>query len=118
MSLFEEPNSEQETEMIEKLANTIYKYDMDLVAILVLESIKPLTSVYGKMGRFIVAPFIPLIGEESMPYLATFEKKENLEKLIRLLEERGKADYEIAKKMKEEAKVNESKKGKRRLWPF
>jgi hypothetical protein len=63
-----------------------------------------------------VAPFIPFVGEKSIPYLATFENKENVEKLIRLIEERTEEDR---KRREEEKKVEATpKKGWRRFLPF
>lgn len=102
--LWDEPTAEEQELIIKRVAETIYKYDMDLVAILFLESIKPLTTVGGQLARFLIAPFIPFIGEKSIPYLATFEKRENLEKLIRLLEERSKQDEAEKKEIKERDK--------------
>jgi len=91
-SMFAEPKPEDQERIIEKAADTIFKYDMDLVAILVLESIKPLATIGSQLARYMVAPFLPFIGERSMPYLATFERKENVEKLIKLLEERSRKE--------------------------
>jgi len=90
--MWDDPSAKEKDEMIKKAADTIYKYDMDLVAILVLESMKPLASVWGQLSRFMVAPFIPFIGDRSMPYLATFQNKENVERLIRILEDKSQED--------------------------
>ena len=92
---------------------------MDLVAILVLESMKPLASVGGQFARYVVAPFIPFIGDKSLPYLATFQNKENVEKLLKEIEELSRKDEE-EKKRQREAKKKEgyTKKGWRRFLPF
>jgi len=92
--IWDEPTAKEQESIIKRMAEIIYKYDMDLVAILFLESIKPLTSIGSQIARFFIAPFIPFIGERIIPYLATFEKRENLEKLIHLLEEMSKKDIE------------------------
>jgi acyl-CoA reductase-like NAD-dependent aldehyde dehydrogenase len=118
--MWDEPTPEEKEDIIKRVAETIYKYDMDLVAILFLESIKPIASVGGQLARYMIAPFVPFIGERSMPYLATFQSKENLEKLIRELEERGKEE-EIERRQREERKAREGdtrKKGWRRYLPF
>jgi len=120
-SMWEEPKPEEQEAIIKRVAETIYKYDMDLVAILMLESIKPLATVGSQLARFVVAPFIPFVGEKSMPYLATFERKENVEKLIRVLEERGKKDEaeERGEKGRRKEQSNKAqKKGWRRLLPI
>jgi acyl-CoA reductase-like NAD-dependent aldehyde dehydrogenase len=119
--MWNEPTPEEEDEIIRRLAEAIYKYDMDLVAILFLESIKPLASVGGQLARYMVAPFVPFVGEKSIPYLATLQRKENVEKLIRQLEERSKQD-EVERRKKKEAGEKEGggspRKGWRRLLPF
>jgi len=61
---------------------------------------KPLASVGGQLSRFMVAPFIPFIGDKSMPYLATFQNKENVERLISLLEDMSREDAKRNKRKK------------------
>jgi len=112
--MWDEPTPEEKEDIIKRVADAIYKYDMDLVAILFLESIKPLASVGGQLARYMLAPFVPFVGERSMPYLATFQEKENLEKLIKVLEERGKKDEAEGREQSSKAQ----KKGWRRLLPF
>jgi hypothetical protein len=115
--MWEEPEPEKQEAIIKRMAEIIYKYDMDLGAIFLLEAIKPFASVGSQLVRFMVAPFIPFVGEKSIPYLATFERKENVEKLIRLIEERSRE--EDRKKREEEKKVEATpKKGWRRFLPF
>ncbi len=119
--MWDDPTPEEKEDIIKRVAETIYKYDMDLVAILFLESIKPIASVGGQLARYMIAPFVPFIGERSMPYLATFQSKENLEKLIRELEERGKEEDMERRRQREERKAREGdarKKGWRRYLPF
>lgn len=119
--MWEDPSDDEEDKIIKKAAETIYKYDMDLVAILILESMKPLASVGGQLARYMVAPFVPFIGDKSMPYLATFQNKENVERLIRELEEKGKKEEEEKKRLKQARKAEEGespKKGWRKFLPF
>jgi hypothetical protein len=106
--MFEEPTPEEEDEIIRSVAEHIYRNGMDLVAILFLESFKPLASVYGPMARFMVGPFLPVYSDEAMKYMAVFQNKENLEKLISLLEEKSREDTE---KQREKGK-------RRRLLPW
>ena len=119
--LWEDPSDEKETEIIKKTAETIYKYDMDLVAILILESIKPLASVGGQFARYVVTPFIPFIGDNSSPFFATFQDKNNVERLIQTLEEKGRKDEEEKKRLKQAMKAENKespKKGWRKYLPF
>lgn len=114
--MWEEPEPEKQEEIIKQMAEIIYKYDMDLGAIFLLEAVKPFASIGSQLTRFMVAPFIPFVGEKSIPYLATFENKENVEKLIRLIEEHSK---EEDRKRREEKKTEGTpKNGWRRFLPF
>jgi hypothetical protein len=103
-ALFDEPSPEEVDKMIEEVADKIFDYNMDLVAILMLETLKPLSSVYAPMGRFMVAPFLPVVGEASGRYLAAFQDKQNVEKLIRLLEDKGRENERKAAEARKEKK--------------
>ena len=46
------------------------------------------------MARFMVGPFLPVYGDEAMMYMAVFQNKQNLEKLISLVEEKSREDAE------------------------
>jgi hypothetical protein len=119
--LWEDPSDDEENEIIKSTAETIYKYDMDLVAILILESMKPLASIGGQFARYMVAPFVPFIGEKSFPIIATFQNKNNVERLILTLEERGKQEEEEKKRLKQARKAEERespKNGWRKYFPF
>lgn len=111
MSLWDDPQPEEKEKIIQKIANVIFDYEMDLVAILFLESIKPMASIGAHMGRYMVAPFIPFLGQKSIPYLATFEDRSNIEKLIKKLE-----DKNIKQKEEEEKRKKEKSRDKKSLW--
>jgi hypothetical protein len=115
--IFQEPTEIEEKEIIKRAAETIYKYEMDLIAILILESLKPLVSVGGQLTRYMVAPFVPLVGKKSIPWLATFQRKENVEKLIRELEKIGRLEEEKNQRQKAKNKKTD-KKNWRRYLPF
>ncbi len=113
--MWEEPDPEKQEAIIKRMAEFIYKYDMDLGAVLILEAIKPFSSIGSQLARFMVAPFIPFVGEESMPYFATFENKQNVERLIKMIEERMKEEDE---KRKSEKAAITPKRGWRRFIPL
>jgi len=108
-----ELTKEEEEKIIKKAAEIIHRYGMEVAAILMLESVKPLLYIGGQLGRFFAGPFLPLIsnelGRKGETILRVFEKKENVEKLIKLLEE-------MAKEKREER--SEEKRGLRRFLPF
>jgi ABC-type Zn2+ transport system substrate-binding protein/surface adhesin len=82
---------ETEAEYIEKVAQKIHEYEMETAAILLLESSKPLVWVGGEMGRFFITPFVPIISDKwgvtSEKFFLVFEKRENIEKLLKRVEQ-------------------------------
>ena len=127
-----EVTPEDEVEMIRKIAEKMHSYGMDVPVILFLETVKPLTYIGSQMGCVFVSPFLPVFGEEiglsSEKLLRIFEKRENVEKLIKAVEEltREEEEQKKAEKVKKldakRAKIETGeipkKKGWRRLLPF
>jgi len=121
---------EEEERVIRKVASVIHKYGMDAAAILFLESFKPLVYVGGELGKFFISPFLPALGEEisisGEKFFRIFEKRENIERLITILEEMSREEEFKTKEIREieetketEASEHEGKKrGWRRLIPF
>jgi len=125
-----EVSPEEEEEYINKVAEKIHQYGMDVAAILMLESVKPLTWIGSQMGRFFLSPFLPAFGDTiSMggeKLFQVFEKHGNVEKLITRLEQLAQEEKEKPKAKAvepegaEEAEPVETpqKKGWRRFLPF
>jgi len=121
-----EITSEDEDEMITKIAHKIHQYGMDMVAILMIESVKPLSYIGTQMGRVFVSPFLPAFGENigitGEKFLQIFEKHENVEKLIKAVEELTREEEEqkkVEKAEKLERKSVETETGeapKRKGW--
>ena len=109
-----EVTSEDEDEMIMKIANKIHEYELDVAAILFIESVKPLSYVGTQMGRFLVSPFLPAFGDNigiiGEKFLQIFEKRYNVEKLIKAVEELTQEEEE--RKKVEKAKKLEEKRAK------
>ncbi len=55
-----EVTPEEEDEMISKIAEKIHQSGLDVAAILMIETIKPLSFIGAQMGRFFLSPFLPL----------------------------------------------------------
>lgn len=111
-----------EEKMIRKAAEKIHEYGMDLAAVLFLQSYKPLTYVGGQMGRFMIFPFFYMLGgnitQSAEKFFMTFENRDNVERLIKLLEETSiEKDSEKTRK-REEVDNARQKKGWRRFLPF
>jgi hypothetical protein len=127
-----EVTPEDEDEMIRKIAEKIHQYGLDVAAVLMIETVKPLSFIGAQMGRFFVSPFLPALGENigmsGEKFLQIFEKRENVEKLIKAVEELTEEEEERkkaekAKKLEEKkARIAEGeepeKKGWRRFLPF
>jgi len=128
-----EVTPEDEDEMIMKIAQNIHKYGLDMAAILMIESVKPLSYVGLQMGRFFISPFLPAFGENigisGEKLFQIFEKHENAEKLIKAVEKltREKEEQkkiEKAKKLERKSvekgtgEVSKKESGLRRFFPF
>ena len=127
-----EVTSEDEDEMIRKIAQKIHQSGLDMAAIIMIRSVKPLSYVGLQMGRLFISPFLPAFGEnvgiDAEKFFQIFEKRENGEKLIKAVEEFAREEEE--KKKTEKAKNLEKKismsetgeasknKGWRRFLPF
>ena len=83
-----EVTPEDESEWVRKVAERIKRWQMETVALMVLYTIKPLSHIGGELGRFFVSPFVPLFGEDVEKFFAVFEKTQNIDRLIELLEQR------------------------------
>jgi len=120
----QKPTPEEEERFIRKAAEIIHKYGMDTVAIMFLDMSKPLVYIGGQLGRFFISPFLLMFSEKMSSlgekFFTIFEKRENVEKLIKLLEDMTKEESEKAKKEKG-SNVKEGcpkKRGWRRMLPL
>lgn len=123
---------EEEEKILRKIAETIHKYRMDVVAILTIETMKPMTYFGAQMGRFLLSPYLPALGENAgisgEKLFQILEKHDNSEKLIQMIEElveedeRQKREAKKAKELEKgadaEAGETPKKKGWRRFLPF
>ena len=98
MFSFDELTEEEETQIIEKVAGKIHQYKMEAPAIILLETSKPLSYIGTQLGKLYLAPLLPLLKEDlgvpAEKILTVFEKRENIEKLIRLIEQKPDEDDE------------------------
>jgi len=104
MGMYETPKDKQE-EWIEKAFDLITKYQINLPAVLLLESMKPLFWVGGQMSRMVMGPFMYAFWKDGFGLIDTFGNRKNIEKLIKKIEEqhqreREKKDIEKAEKIK------------------
>ena len=91
--------SEEETdEVILEAAKRIKRYGMEMPAIMALESFKPLMFIGGELSRLTLSPFFPIFGSNidlwGNKLINVFEEKKNVDKLIQLLEQMSRGEYD------------------------
>lgn len=114
---WDEVTPDEEDDLIRQMAEMILKYDMDTAAILMLQSFKPLASFGGQVGRFFLGPLLPFMGEREDALIQTFEKRENVEKLIKILEDKRKQEDE-ERRAKKALEGDTQRSGWKRFLPF
>ncbi len=101
-----EVTSEDEDEMIGKIAQKIHEYGLNVAAVLMIESLKPMSYIGAQMGRLFISPFLPAFGENigisGEKLIQIFEKPENGEKLIKAVEKLAREEEERKKAEKAE----------------
>jgi hypothetical protein len=117
----EDITQEEQDKVIEQVAEKIHEYKMETIAILSLESVKPLAYIGGEMSRVFISPFLPALGTElnvmGEKYITIFENRENIEKLIQLLEKKSKeTKSKIKEKNEQKAKRNSKKSEEKKGW--
>jgi len=98
--------------IILETAKRIKKYGMEMAAIMALESLKPLVYVGGELTRLTLSPFFPVLGSTmdiwGEKLIDVFEDRENIEKLIRLLEEMPDKEPKPDPETKEDVEADET----------
>jgi len=99
---------EEIEEVIQEAYKKISEYKMETISILTLESLKPFSYVGGELVRAALSPVMPALGEglglTSEKMLQVFEDRENIERLIQLLEENLKKEEVERRQKREEVK--------------
>lgn len=86
----EAPNDSQPTTpdaLIERLAQAVHARRMTVPAILFLEAHKPLTSLFHTAAVMSLPMMLPLFGAKARELPAFLQSRENVERLIRRIEE-------------------------------
>lgn len=93
MSIWES-SEEKKEEIIQKTYNYIERFGMEMPAVLLLESVKPLLWVGGASARIFLGPFMLAFWDNGFDYIHTFEEMKNVEKLIKMIEDKQKKERE------------------------
>ena len=100
----EELPEEEVDKVLHAAAEKIHTFGMDMIAILALETVKPISNMGGELSRMIFSPFLPALGPEynmmGDKLIYVFQRRENVEKLIKLLEANIKKEEEKAAEKK------------------
>lgn len=82
--MWKDISSKREEDIVEKIAETLAKYDMEVPGLLALWTIRPLSNVGANLFRLLFGVYLPT---SSNDYLAVFENRENVDKIIKRVEE-------------------------------
>ncbi len=108
-SFARELTAEEEARMMDRIASEVIKRRLETVAIMFLESIKPMSYVGSQLAMVFVGPFLAVFGDLGVNYIKFFDKRQNVEKLLQKIEEQMKIRDEEEKKAKEDGKLISSK---------
>lgn len=100
MSSKESDLSEKERELIDKVAKRVVNQGLEAPAIMLLQTFKPMSIISGNLALFYLAPVLPMLEEKGYDFIETFEKRENIEKLIKRMERLNKEKSKEDKKNK------------------
>jgi len=112
-----EISPEETDKYINKTAEYVHKYGLNMVAILMIEAAKPLSYIGGQLGRVFLSPFLPAFGEGielgGEKFLIIFEQRENVDKLLKRIEELNNEEEEREKERKAQEKTRREKAGEK-----
>ena len=115
-----EVTPEEEEEIITRVADKINEYGMNAAAVIMLQTLKPMAYIGGQTGRFFISPLLLGLGEKisvgAEKLFIVFESRDNLEKLIKMLEQM--AEEEEIKKREEAEKRDKQGAGREPLRRF
>ena len=99
---------EEETELIQKIAEHVHKHKLEDLAGILLETAKPLSFIGTQMGRFFLSPYLPVLGDNleasSEKILHVFEKRKNFERLLQRIDQLQLEENRKEKERKEKEK--------------
>ena len=97
-----ESTPEDEEKMIEKAVELISSNDIEDIALIFLGTFRPGVYIIGEMSRVFLAPLLVFTGDKGYDILNTFEKRENVDKLVKKIEQVRKEKDEKSKLLKKE----------------
>lgn len=119
--IWKDVEPEEEEELIKRAADLVERHKIEPIALLVLNTVKPLVYVGGEMSRFFIAPLLPFLDHKADALIHTFEQRENIDELISIIEKRMEEEDENKRKesaMQATEEANNGTTKKRKWWPF
>jgi hypothetical protein len=113
ISLWREASPEETEEIIENIAQQVVKREMELPAIFIFGTMRPVSYIGGQLIRVFLAAFTPLLGNLRYEYISVLEKNENLVRLIARINELSDEREEKRHLKKEEKGPDNNKKGRK-----
>ena len=98
----EDLTKEDEERIIDRIATEVVSRGLDSVAIMILESIKPMTYIGSQLTMVFTTPFL---GDIGIDYIKFFEKQQNVERVLQRIEQEVKIRDEETKQAKEDRKL-------------
>jgi hypothetical protein len=80
-------NDEREQHIVDEFIKRVKKMKMNAVAIMMLQTYKPVSNVFGQVYGVFFAPFLEVVGFSGYDYALVFRKRKNIEKIINELRE-------------------------------
>lgn len=90
--------TQEEDELIEKVANKIVNADLGPVALMFIETYKPMAIFWGGLARFYSAAWLPFfgqLGELGADVIDVFDRVGNVDKLIKRINDLIKENKKI-----------------------
>jgi hypothetical protein len=84
-----EITQEREEEILDYITEQIAKFGLDVPALLFLFPIAPLSPVLSQLGLLPLAPFLEAFNIHGFDYVAFFSKTENVNRIIKKIEEKN-----------------------------
>lgn len=110
------PLTDQEAEILRKVAAKVVEWKMTVPAIIFLESVKPLNYI-GAQAMVFFEPFVQTLFnfKDYDTFRELMERRESIERLLLKIEE---LDAEALVKEKKARRERRAARGRRRWWPF
>lgn len=75
-------SEEKKNELIDRIAEKIVEYELEVPASVFLSGLRPMSLIANQLGILFAGPFLELFGQDSYDVLSLIDTPENIEKLL------------------------------------